>query len=54
LGIGDLENNVRLVLRTLLDGLPWEPVSSRHDYAASAERIVREIFPEEAAALAMR
>lgn len=54
MGIGDLENNVRLVLRTLLDGLPWEPVSTRHDYTASAERIMREIFPEEAAAIAAR
>ena len=54
LGIGDLENNVRLVLRIFLDGLPWQPVSSLHDYAATAERVAREIFPEEVALIAAR
>ncbi|WP_275096701.1 TetR/AcrR family transcriptional regulator [Sedimenticola hydrogenitrophicus] len=33
----------------LLDGLRWRPLSREWDYAATQERIMREVFPREAA-----
>ncbi|WP_255210997.1 TetR/AcrR family transcriptional regulator [Methylogaea oryzae] len=54
MGIGNRESTVRTVLRALLDGLGWRPLSSQHDFAAVAERIGREVFPQEVARLAGR
>lgn len=47
MGIGDPANTRRLMLKALLDGLPWRPVSTEHNYALSAERVLGEIFPDE-------
>ncbi|TAN47823.1 MAG: TetR/AcrR family transcriptional regulator [Methylococcaceae bacterium] len=46
MGISDPANNRKQMLRALLDGLPWRPVSHEHDYAATAQRIIGELFPE--------
>lgn len=46
MGISDPANNRKQMLRALLDGLPWRPVSTEHDYAVTAKRIYSEIFPE--------
>jgi len=37
----------------LLDGYGWRPLAGEHDYAAARERVLREVFPEELARLAM-
>jgi hypothetical protein len=37
----------------LLDGFGWRPLSHEHDYAATAERVLREVFPIEAERLGL-
>lgn len=39
----------RRMLRRLLDGYLWKPLSDDYDYEASRMRILREMFPKEAA-----
>lgn len=36
--------------QVFLDGFQWKPLSGDHDYSATRERILREVFPEEARA----
>lgn len=41
------------LIETLLDGFRWHPLSSELDYAQVRERILREIFPDEARKLGL-
>jgi len=41
------------LIETLLDGFGWRPLSSEVDYAAVRQRVLREIYPDEAAKLGL-
>lgn len=47
MGVGDRIQILRGWLRLVLDGLPWRPLSTEHDYAAVAQNIYDQIYPEE-------
>jgi hypothetical protein len=50
-GIDNPLLSVRLNQDLVCDGLGWKPLLHEHDYAATDQRIVSEIFPDAAAFL---
>lgn len=47
MGVSDRIQILRGWLRLVLDGLPWRPLSTEHDYAAVAQNIYDQVYPEE-------
>ncbi len=43
----DLDAALRRNLQAFLDGHGWKPLSRRHDYEDTAQRVLREVFPQE-------
>ncbi len=48
IGIGDPFATLRRATRCLLDGYGWRPLSNAWDYDETTERILKQVFPEEA------
>ncbi len=51
LGVRDGFETVRRMSQSILDGLDWQPLSKDWDYMQTAQRVLAEVFPEEAASL---
>lgn len=51
LSTGEFNHLRSQLIETLLDGFGWRPLSSELDYAKVRERIMREVYPAEAAKL---
>ena len=54
MGVSNPNRALQLFAGCALDAIGWRPLSGEFDYAASAERIARELFAEEFAQLAAR
>ena len=52
LGVTAPEATQKKAAQLLLDGLGWQPLSTGHDYAATSERVGREVFAPELELLA--
>jgi len=48
LGISDPYRAVRTNIHLMLDGVGWKPLAGEWDFDASVERILSDVFPEEA------
>ncbi len=51
MGVREPLQSVRVLAQRLLDGVGWAPLSHDWDYNTTGERVLREIFPDEAARL---